>query len=1035
MTRKSKHYLGAASALAVAISLAAAGGAAAQVATSTIRGSVLDGAQVEAGAAIVARDVASGFTNRTTANTDGGYVLSGLRPGTYEITVTTTDGQTASEIVTIGVGQVGEVDLTVGGEVTSETTTTDLGDVVVTGRRLVEVRTPEIATNVTTQQIETLPQINRNFLNFAALAPGVRLSQNEQEQTIEAGGQRAESVNAFIDGASLKSNVIDGGIAGQDDSRGNPFPQAGIQEFRVVSQNFKAEYEQASSAIITAVTRSGTNEFHGEVFGTYRSEDWIAQNENDARKDPRPEKPPLEVQQYGFALGGPIIRDRLHFFGTYERKEEARATVVDLGRPDPRFQAQFADYLGTFAVPFEEDLFFGKLSWQPAVGHLVEWSATYRDEFDTRGIGGANSVERATQLNQTTLSSTLRWQWQADSFLNELAVDYRDYNYNPQGVNFSDFGRTYRYFENDLDPGTPGIQPDPTGGATIINLGGADSRQDINDSYVTIRNDLTFDNLAWNGDHTIKLGGKVSFQNYRVVKEFGRNPLFYYDVDGLPALSGSTSVPYRVSLGRAFPTVDLDNTVVGLYIQDDWRITDQLEINLGIRWDYETNANNDEYVTPQFVIDGVNEWIASTDGGKAAGFAPSWFDLDNYVSTGDNRSPFTGAIQPRLGFSYDVFGDRGTVIFGGVGRYYDRVKFNFSFDEISKPYDYRQEVFFSTTGRPAGQDGDPGPGVDMPGEARDPILWQDSYGTVAGLDTLLTRPEFRARGEAFLLRNDFEPPRTDQVNLGVRQRFGDWQSEFTLAYGKTENEFHWLWVNRCRDPQWDADGTGYGDNGGGLCGPGQDNDFRNILASDHNGEREFRALYVKLDKPYTRASGWGLNVAYTLQESEKNGSPDGGTFCYDCFDIENSPVFPTPADERHRIVANGIVDLPWDFQLSGILTLGSGLPYHVYDGTGSQFYFRPNTGQPDGGRGQTVLIDDFAYRNLDLRLTKNFGLWNGSELSLFVDAINVFNFTNYNGYDGGTGSATSPNSNFGNPWPGSIMFPTRTFQVGMRYSF
>ena len=142
MTRKSKQYLGAASALAVAISLAAAGGAAAQVSTSTIRGSVMDGAQAEAGATIVARDVASGFTNRTTANSEGGYVLSGLRPGTYEITVTTTDGQTTSEVVTIGIGQVGEVDLVVGGAVASETVATDVGDVVVTGRRRGEVRTP-----------------------------------------------------------------------------------------------------------------------------------------------------------------------------------------------------------------------------------------------------------------------------------------------------------------------------------------------------------------------------------------------------------------------------------------------------------------------------------------------------------------------------------------------------------------------------------------------------------------------------------------------------------------------------------------------------------------------------------------------------------------------------------------------------------------------------------------------------------------------------------------------------------------------------
>ena len=206
MTRKSIQYLGAASALAMAVSLACAGGAAAQVTTATIRGSVTDDGVAEAGATIVARDTASGFTSRSTANANGAYVLSGLRPGTYEVTVTTADGETASDIVSIGVGQVGDLDLAVGGDVVvagADPDAAELGDVIVTGRRLVEVRTPENATNVTTQQINTLPQINRNFLNFAALAPGVRLSSTPEEQQITAGGQRAESVNAFIDGASL----------------------------------------------------------------------------------------------------------------------------------------------------------------------------------------------------------------------------------------------------------------------------------------------------------------------------------------------------------------------------------------------------------------------------------------------------------------------------------------------------------------------------------------------------------------------------------------------------------------------------------------------------------------------------------------------------------------------------------------------------------------------------------------------------------------------------------------------------------------
>lgn len=1010
------RYLGAASALAMAVSLGMAGAATAQVATSTIRGAVTDSGAAEGGATVMARDVASGFTSRTTANANGGYVLSGLRPGTYVITVTTAEGETATDTVTIGVGQVGDLDLDVGGTVVVGTPGgTSVDDIVVVGRRLPEVRTPEIATNVTTQQIETLPQINRNFLNFAALAPGVRVSVNEQEQTITAGGQRAESVNAFIDGASLKSNVIAGGIIGQDDSRGNPFPQAGIQEFRVISQNFKAEYEQASSAIITAVTRSGTNEFQGEIFGSYRDQSLIAQDVFARRRGD--DKVDLSVEQWGVAFGGPIIRDRLHFFGTYERKEENRANVVNLGRQDPRFQTQFGQYVGTFAAPFEEDLFFGKLSWQPQEGHLVDWSVTYRDEFDIRDFGGADSYERANNLSQKTLTSNLRWQWQGNGFLNEFAIDYRDYNYNPGALNFSDVGQSYRLFENDTNPTLPGFQPDFFGGATIINLGGRDSTQDINDRAVTLRNDLTFDQLEMNGFHTVKIGAKVSMQNYEVLKQFGRNPFFYFDVDGRPELSGSTTVPYRVELGRSFPNVDLDNTVIGLYVQDDWRITDQLEINLGLRWDYESNSNNNDYVTPAAVIAGLDQWIASTDGGKPAGYAPSWFNRSDYISTGDNRDPFMGAFQPRIGFSYDVFGDRRTVIFGGAGRYYDRINFNFSYDEIVKPFDIRQNVFFSTTGGPLGV---------ASGSAGDPILWQESYRTAAGLDPVFAT--IAGKGEVFLLKNDWEPPRTDQFNLGIRQRVGEWQTEFTLAYGKTENEFTWQYLTRCREQTFGNDGGGFGDNGG-FCGPGGANPYRGYFVSDHNKEREFTALYVKLDKPYTRESGWGLNMAYTWSESTQNGGNDA--FCFDCFSVETSPVRPSANDEEHRIVANGIYDLPWDMQLSGILTLGSGTPFDVFDGTGSRFYYRPYGGEPE--KYSFIIPNAFAYRNLDLRLTKNIGMPNGSELSVFVDAINVFNFDNYAGFDGGTGSAASPNPNFGQP--SRVLFPTRTFQFGARYKF
>ena len=132
----------------------------------------------------------------------------------------------------------------------------------------------------------------------------------------------------FIDGVSLKSNLQQGGIVGQDVSRGNPFSQLAVQEFRVLTSNFKAEYEDAGTAIITAITKSGTNEFHGEVFGTFQNDNMISRDFLQKRND---DDVNLKRYQFGAALGGPIIKDKLFFFANYEGNIQDRALTVTPG--------------------------------------------------------------------------------------------------------------------------------------------------------------------------------------------------------------------------------------------------------------------------------------------------------------------------------------------------------------------------------------------------------------------------------------------------------------------------------------------------------------------------------------------------------------------------------------------------------------------------------------------------------------------------------------------------------------------------------
>lgn len=1002
----------AASALAVAASLVMAGGAMAQSTNATLRGTIFDGAAAEAGGSLVARDTSTGFVQRTRIGADGNYVLPGLRPGTYEITVTSAGGQTATDTVTLALGQIATLDLDVAapatGQVAAAEGEANLGEIVVTGRRIFEVRTSEVATSVTQQQINNLPQTDRNFLNFAALAPGVVVSQNPEERTISAGAQSANAINVFIDGQGQKSNIIDGGVAGQDDSRGNPFPQGAVREFRVLTQNFKAEYEQASSAIISAVTSSGTNELQGSLFVTYQDTDWIAQNVFAERRGD--ERPQLDRMQYGGTISGPIIRDKVHYLLSYERKDETRSNSVFLNRLE--FEPFFADDLGVFEAPFEQDLFFGKLSWQINDRQIVDLSTTYRTEFDTRGFGGQEALSRAVLVNNDVRSIVLRHQYQGDAFLNVFSVDYFLANYNPTAANFDTISERFVAYRDQSTGvnGLPGFQFDYNVGDFIFGRGGGTNNQDIEDSSVTIRNDLTLNEIEFAGRHTIKMGVKYSMRDYFVQKEFNRNPQFTYDITANPLIFGSTTIPTRVLVNLPTDPADVSNNQLGLYIQDDWQVTDKLELNLGIRWDYEDNAVNNDWVTPQTIRDVLALIVADPD------YVPR-VDINDYISDGD-REAFTGAFQPRIGFSYDIFGDEQTVLFGGAGRYYDRVGFNFAFSERFAPFNRTREIFFSPNGGAFGN-------------RTDTVAWDPSYADRDNLDALLGGTQ--GRGELFLIDNNMKVPFTDQFNLGVRQKFGDIQTALTFSYAKTQDEFQWSRLNVDEQNRIVANPFDFIDPATGRPYPFNGSVFYAV----NDREREYRAVYVTVDRPFTQDSGYGFNIAYTLADGEQNGSRDQGMtpFDFDYPTVAASPYFNTPGVERHRVVASGTLRLPWDILASSIVTLGSGRPYTISNvGSGA----KPDWFAQFPERRAFLPGLNFATRQIDLRFNKYFEVFGGHRVEAIVDAINVFNFTNYNGYNSslrlnnGTPNADL-NPRFG--LPTSQALPTRTIQVGLRYSF
>ena len=944
------------------------GSSEAQISTATVQGSVADDTGALPGATVIARDVQSGFTLETVTDGQGYFTLAGLRPGTYEITVAMDQYKPAAKRVEVLVGQTNTVEFRVTADLVYTENVTVVGDT-----RLVDTRSTEVATNVTQAQIEHLPQNTRNFLNFAALAPGVRVSDNEFRKEFSAGALPSESVNVFIDGISYKNDVVAGGVVGQDASRGSPFPQNAVQEFQVLTQNFKAEYEKASSAIITAVTKSGTNRFSGEVFNFYQDKSLV---ENEAIvtddtgllvKGEVTPKPQFERWQWGASLGGPILRDQAHFFASYEENRQDRTGNVLVGTVSGApvdLVERLREFEGSFTSPFREKLLFVKTSMQPAPGQRFEVTYNWRNETDIRSFGGQGastetSFQSAENVRNRVDSVQGKWQIPGSSFLNEAYVSYQRYRWNPVPLNEGLIGLEYQ---------------------GLARIGGRDTEQLIVQQRTSVRDDYSrFFN--WYGNHTAKVGGVLSFLDYNVRKEFTGNPVFVFRGDI------SWDFPATARFGTGDPDLSANNYQFGVFAQDDWAVTDRLTFNLGLRWDYESDMLNNDYVTPADV--------------RAA--SASFVDNSRYFTDGDDRPPFYGAWQPRVGFSYDLLGNGRTIAFGGYGRYFDRVLYNSTLDERFRQQYAVRTFQFST-------DGGIRDGVQT-------IVWDPSFQSVEGLTNIIASGQ-APNPEVFLIANDTEPPVSDQWSLGLRHAFGGVTTSVTYSGIRSRHLFTFLRGNLRPDDT--------------CCLPVPG--FSIILISDPEGRKTwFDGLYVQIDRPFGVAGQrYGFSVTYTLGKGEQIG---GDLFSLDFPTAADYPRYPTATDERHRLVVTGIVGLPYDFIASTFITLGSGTPFTIDDqslgGGPNERRLQRNAGRPE--QFTFIIPDAWAYRSMDLQLERAFRFRETHAVTLLFQVFNVFSFDNFTGYRGFIPTLPDVNINFGRP--DNLLDPGRRLQFGLKYGF
>ncbi len=963
-----------------------------QTAGATLRGSAAPNADV------TATNVATGAARRTKANEDGSYTLLGLPPGTYRVEA----GPGTENVVTLNVATNNNLDLVpvAGGEAPTETVAaTSMGEVQVTANRLTEVKTSEIGTIVSQHQIETTPQITRNFLEFADNVPGMTFDVDSSGQTRLRGGvQSTSAINVFIDGIGQKNYVKEGGISGQSETQGNPFPQLAIGEYKVITSNYKAEYDQVASAAITAVTRSGTNTFQAEMFGTYTDDGLRSETPSENAADRKSEG---ESKEYGIGFGGPIIEDRMHYFFTYEGKRFDQPIAVTPGvtNTEALLPPEVAAEFGPGDITFEEDLFFAKLDYELGLSHRFEVSARVRDEVKLGSFGNQTAASSGLNANNDDTRIAARWQYNADSWFNDLTVTYEDAFFNPTSVG-SGNGFSYSFT--------------PDQNRHIVSVGPADPRgtQNKGQKGTGVQNDLTITGIEWLGEHTFKTGFKIKDVELTAQDAGTGNPRFTIGVTPL----GTEPTPYKVFFVLPVPGLSpvavSENRQYGLYFQDDWDVNDRLTLNLGLRYDYEETPSYLDYRTPDNVIAALNGPNPAAPGMTyAESLAAGGVDVNDYISTGGNRDVDDDNLQPRIGFSFDLFGDQKHVLFGGAGRSYDRNLFQWIQLEMTKGALPNFNINFNVPLHTC----TPGPTC---------VDWDPAFLEFENLQALVTASN--AGGEVFMINNNIDIPYSDQFSLGLRSGLGEWFTSASVVRVLSKDGFTYTLGNRY--PNGDFWQTGNGQpctatqcsQPWGHAVPG----FGALIIGNTGIETRMTQVLLSAERPFTDDSRWSSTFAYTYTDAKGNRDINE-TFAFDEETIGDYPFITSNAVPRHRFVATGSYQAPWGILLGAKVTVSTPIPVNslacldtLFE-TGSRC--TPIAGKPD---------DTIGYKSLDLQVTKNFDIGDISTMYLRVDLLNALNEENFNDtlQSWGQGAVLNPDPVRYNP-TGNIKGVPRTVRL------
>jgi outer membrane receptor protein involved in Fe transport len=975
--------------VAAAMVWATIAGVAAQGTTGAIAGFVTDESKAALpGATVTVKQVDTGQARVLTTDDQGRYRAEALAPGKYALTVELSGFRTAQyDDVMLSVGQASvlNVQMQIGG--VSERV------VVTADATMAATRQSSVTALVDQSQIRELPLNGRDFSQLTLLQLGVTSSPTSQQQVDRGMGTQVSIAGARPNQISYQIDGTDANTQGN----GSPGSAAGgllgvdtVREFQVLVNNYSAEYGRSTGGIVTAVTRSGTNNTHGTLFEFNRDSRFDSKTFFDAADSAIPK---LKRNQFGGQMGGPIVKDRTFYFGSYEglRQDRGVTTIATVPSLATRARTDISPVTRPYLLLYPEPN--GKETGATGV-YSVQSVAPTKENYalgkidhtlsNSQSLSVRYSWDRA-QVDQNTpipyWTTDTRTRTQSIVGEHKSVISSRLLNVAKVAWNRA-YEATDNLEQRTFDPSLLFIPGTRFGNLSVsgINSIGPDTNTP---TFVDLKSLQFIDNLTWSrGSHNIRTG--INFTRYMNDQDssfdFGGN----YSFTSLENFVQNRPGTYEGQSLDSTTARRWRQSLVGLYGQDDWSVSRNLTLNLGVRY---------EFITVPHELDGREARMPDLQAATVTAGGPIF------------KNPSLKNVAPRGGFAWNISGDGKNVLHGGAGMFFEPILSN-----IYRAYGNRTPPYYN---------------IINPASPSFPTPPSTGAASLLRLD---------------LVQYDLKNPYRVQYNA-TYQRELPGRTVVTAGFigSRGYNQIRNVEYNQAI-PQVLADGSLFFPVGGTRRNP----NFGSIRLRSTDGLSWYKGLVVGGTRRFSE--GLSMQASYTLGKSEDLGSQAVGSGDFDnsfqpayAFDPMSNKGL-SDFDIRHNFVYNSTWELPfgksltglargvaYGWQVSGILTIRSGIPFSPVLGFdraralprsggagqrpdlvagcsanpvlgGADQYFDPNCfALPAAGTLGNVARNTIigpGFGGLDMAIFKNVPFGPGRRLQFRAEGFNVTNHVN-----------------------------------------